>query len=106
MIAPIDEKNVCTDWIEGLFDDSDAIYGPCCYIGLIERIPTVIRWRWRDDYFEVLPVIRYDDDFVGVKNRLVDLLAEWDENDQSIGSTLIIEKDKMRINVFWKNEDE
>ena len=42
--APIDEKNVTTDWIENIFDCQSCVYGKGAAVGFINDKPVFAKW--------------------------------------------------------------
>ena len=45
IIAPIDEKNVCTDWIEDVFDDLSCVKNGRQAMGFINDAPVYTYWE-------------------------------------------------------------
>ncbi len=43
--APLDEKNVTTDWIEELFDDQNAIHGRHKMLGFMNSAVMLVTWH-------------------------------------------------------------
>lgn len=45
MIAPIDEKNVCTDWIDSIFDNANCIMEENSVVGYVNTYPVLATWN-------------------------------------------------------------
>ena len=45
IIAPIDEKNVCTDWIEDVFDNQSCVQNGRQALGFINDAPVYAYWE-------------------------------------------------------------
>lgn len=52
--APLDEKNVTTDWIEELFDDQSALYGKDKMLGFMAGAAVEASWSGNVLHWKVL----------------------------------------------------
>ena len=106
--APIDEKNVTTDWIEMLFDDLNCVCGGKhndMYIGFRDDVPLLAKisgnticWRFLTD----LP----DYNLNQLQFSLVDDLAALDADDENLISPCEIRDNGVVIQKFYfKNND-
>lgn len=58
--APLDDKNVTTDWIEGMFDSGSALYGSHKAIGFIAGAAVQASWSGNALKWKVLDGDRYE----------------------------------------------
>ena len=58
--APLDEKNVTTDWIEELFDDQSALYGKDKMLGFMAGAAMQASWSGNMLKWKVLDGDRYE----------------------------------------------
>lgn len=101
--APIDEKNVTTDWIEELFDDYSCIWGGKSggvAIGFRDDHPfmasvsdNTIVWRFMAEVS--LP------EMTSLQERLVDDLASWEAGNEDLLSPCEIRDNGVVIQKFY-----
>jgi hypothetical protein len=70
--APIDEKNVCTDWIADVFDFSDCTINGNEAVGFINGAPVYLTWSGNSMYWSAVThsVNDYAETIVELKLRL------------------------------------
>lgn len=80
IIAPIDEKNVTSDWIEGVFDNFDFTMGNRQAVGFVNRVPVLVEWS---DNYMVWQSIPGGDNCL---NELEKRLSEYEDSESSLYS--------------------
>lgn len=81
MPAPIDEKNISTDWIDSLFDDGDYTWSGDEWGGSIQGIPVRVTTCANHATFtaapghDITPVLRHVGEVLGEGNDAADGLA-------------------------------
>lgn len=97
--APLDEKNVTTDWIEDIFDDYQ--YAECssrnAAVGFINKCPVYVNWHDNAIFWRVIEnnINNYDETLEIIKIRLKefeDPQSGLVSNIQSWGSNCIVQK--------------
>lgn len=86
--APIDGKNVCTDWIADVFDSLDCIINGNEAVGFINGAPVYVTWSgnsmcWRavthsvNDYAETVAELKRRLEEFGNDDGLVSEVTPW-----------------------------
>ena len=100
--APLDEKNVTTDWIEEMFDDQSALYGKNKMLGFMAGAAMQASWSGNMLVWKVL-----DGDGYQAKMQL---LKRYRERYPDEESPFIVEKqmptDMIVMRFYWKPENE
>lgn len=100
--APLDEKNVTTDWIEEMFDDQSALYGKNKMLGFMAGAAMQASWSGNVLRWKVLDGDRY----VAIK-RLIELYKERYPDEES---PFILKRqcfaDVYIMRFYWKPEEE
>lgn len=97
--APIDEKNVCSDWIEGVFDAYNCVWGDNCQaVGFVSGKPVYAFWC---DNQLTWKVVNSNDIILSeLKKRIMDY--ECEESD--IYSEISTNTDSI-VQLFYFKED-
>ena len=101
--APIDDKNVMTDWIEEMFDDGSCItdYNHNRIIGFIEQCPVLVKWY--RNRIEWKFVDRDNDNSKGVDSLWKKLEKKAKANPELIQDPSVI-GDGIAQNFYWRDE--
>ena len=100
--APIDEKNVTSDWIECVFDNQSCVWGKKSAVGYINGEPVIAAWDsnmllWK------FPITRDLDMSVHLA-ILKDRLERWNEERRFVEHFNVLGNMLMQ-KFYWKNED-
>ena len=101
--APIDGKNVSTDWIQDVFDNQSCVWNGQKAIGFINNHPVLVAWSdnillWQ---FPLVTDIEEFGDLAVLRDRLKIYEDDPDNNfvtKDSIVGNLLMQK------YYWKNE--
>lgn len=98
--APIDGKNVTTDWIEDIFDMADFTRDGKCMVGFVSHYPVLVAWS--DNYIVWQAVLGGENCLDVLEKRLA--LFEDEESDiyserKRVANNLILQS-------FYFKEDE
>ena len=100
--APLDEKNVTTDWIEEMFDDQSALYGKNKMLGFMAGAAMQASWSGNVLRWKVLDGDRY----VAIKR----LIGRYKERYPDEESPFILKRqffaDVYIMRFYWKPEEE
>lgn len=101
--APIDEKNVTSDWIEDVFDNQSCVWGEKkSAVGYIDKQPVVAAWS-ENMLIWGFPITKNLENSVHLA-ILRDRLERWDEDNRFIEHFNVV--GNMLIQKFyWKNEE-
>ena len=100
--APLDEKNVTTDWIEELFDDQSVIYGKNKKIGFMANAAMQASWSGNMLVWQVLDGDAY--------RAFMKLNERYKERYPDEESPFIVEKQRstgmLVMRFYWKPEND
>lgn len=100
--APLDEKNVTTDWIEELFDDQSALYSKGKRLGFMAG--AVMQAEW---YFNVLMwKVLYGDARVAIKKLIERYKERYPEEESPFILKNQIYSDMYTMRFYWKPESD
>lgn len=103
--APVDDKNVSTDWMEEIFDDCAGVLLNHTYVGVIAERLVTARWDGNTITWQVIP-----DNFRDLStaySQLYDRLTKRNEEDER----LLVKHDvschplKIIQRFYWKEEE-
>lgn len=84
--APIDEKNVTSDWIEMIFDDYNCTCGghkDKSYVGFVNKCVVLARIQNNALWWNIMPEQYTESDVQETYNILLERLKEYDSTDDS-----------------------
>ena len=101
--APIDGKNVCTDWIEEIFDYQTCLWGKKSAMGFVKGEPVIALWEqnlltWK------FPLKRNLEGSISLA-YLKDRLEEYSEYNQELVEYYNVVGDTLEQRFYWRNED-
>lgn len=101
--APIDNKNVTTDWIEEVFDFQTCLYNKNKAVGFIDNEPVLATWQnnillWN---FHLETKIENSKHLTVLKKRL----AEYHDPDGNLFEEFVVVGNTLMQKFYWKNED-
>lgn len=99
--APLDEKNVMTDWIMEIFDN----YGDCVcngkqYVGFVSNVPVYARYYGNTIVWMVIYTISPDHTISVLQSRL----KEHEDTESSLFSKMTIEENVLYQEFFWLDD--
>lgn len=98
--APLDEKNVTTEWIETMFDDQSALYGKNKMLGFMAGAAMQASWAGNMLVWQVLDGDAY--------KAFVRLIERYKEQYPDEKSPFIVERQKSTnmyvMRFYWKPE--
>jgi len=100
--AYIDEKNVCTDWIEDVFDRSERVWNGEQVLGFVNGSP-VYAW-YKDNMIAwqlVVDGLKSED----VINELKSRLMEFEDPESNLYSEMYVLKNAILQHFYFKDED-
>ena len=102
--APIDGKNVSTDWIQDVFDNQSCVCNRDMMIGFINDAPMLVTWSsnillWK---FPIATSIEDSGDLAVLRDRLK--IYEEDPDNKFVTKDSIVGNLLMQ-KYYWKNED-
>lgn len=117
--CPLDEKNLCTDWIEERFGESGFMETPDCkdgrysYLAFVKSILIEVSWRFGSNQltFSVIPRVKGSEKFLTEQlmrafaeiKKIVGEVEECDNGgDSKIAVQYFEEKDRIDFFFFWK----
>jgi hypothetical protein len=100
--APLDGKNVTTDWIEGIFDDQNCVEKKDCAVGFIQDQPVLVAWNgnsilWK---FTELETIEGSIPLAVLKDRL----KRFNDPERDLVDEFHIIRNILLQKIFWKDE--
>ena len=102
--APVDDKNVSTDWIEDIFDDCAGVLLYHTYVGVIAERLVTVQWDSNTITWQVIPNdgLNFGDAYFLLNERL----TKYDNDDER----LLVEYDRSRPatiiqRFYWKEEE-
>ena len=102
MIAPIDEKNVCTDWIEDVFDDNNCIWGKKSAVGYFKGEPVVVTWEGNVLYWR-FPIISHLENSITLA-YLKEKLCEWHDKESNLVDYFNVIGDTLTQSFYFKED--
>ena len=99
--APLDEKNVTTDWIEELFDDQSALYGSHKMIGFMAGAAMQAEWYGNVLKWKVLD----GDGYVAIKRLIERYKERYPEKESPFIVKYQIYSDAYVMKFYWKPEE-
>ncbi len=84
--APIDEKNITSDWIEEIFDNYTCTWRKDCAVGFINNVAVMAAWSSNILMWKFMEEANLEESYAVLKDRL----SRYD------GQTSVIEK-KRRV---------
>jgi hypothetical protein len=99
--APLDGKNVTTDWIEELFDEQSALYGKQRLVGFVSRATVLCSWTFNSLKWKVLDG-NADEAFALLRNRYG---LRYPKGDSPFFITEQLTDDTLTWRFYWKNDD-
>lgn len=99
--APLDEKNVTTDWIEEMFDDQSALYGKNGMLGFVDGAAVLASWSAHILMWKVLDGDSHE--------AIMRLIERYEERYPDEESPFIVEKQAYTnvyvMRFYWKPEE-
>lgn len=101
--APLDEKNVMTDWIEEIFDDYSAIRCRRMFLGYIQYIPVYAKYSGNQIVWKVVDGTSSDVELVieVLKKRLL----EHEDPERDLFSEFKISGSTLTQTFWWKGDE-
>jgi hypothetical protein len=101
--APIDEKNVCTDWIEEIFDYQSCLRYKKRAVGFVDEEPVIASWEgnlltWK------FPVMRDFENSISLA-YLKEKLERYSEYNPELVEHYNVVGDTLEQRFYWRNED-
>lgn len=100
--APIDEKNVSTDWIEDVFDGQRCVQNDNGMVGFIDGCPTYVFWR-SNLLFWILKE-DFPSDLGKTMNELKHRLSEFEDPDTNLFSTISVARNELSQRFYFKED--
>ena len=104
MPAPIDEKNVTSDWIECVFDNETCIWGKGkCAVGFIHEQPVMAAWSGNTMLWKFMEEQTIEDtDHLAV---LKDRLRRCTDPESDLTETFNVVGNMLMQKFYWKDVD-
>ena len=101
--APIDNKNVTTDWIEDIFDYQTCVWGKKCAVGFINSEPVIAGWKENLLIWQ-FPITTDFENSISLA-RLKDRLEKYSENNPELVEHYNVFGNMLMQKFYWKSED-
>lgn len=103
--APLDEKNVTTDWIEELFDDQSALYGKDKMLGFMNGAAVQASWSGNLLRWSVL-CAKHADSIEAIKKLRERYWERYPENESPFIVKESVYDGLCVMRFYWKPENE
>lgn len=98
--APLDDKNVMTDWIEEVFEFGSGLFHMGQWIGFVLGCPVLATWREN-----VLTWSFIRGEIKAAQKSLIERLKVYEEDNPELISKIEIAGNDVVQSFFWRNED-
>lgn len=100
--APIDEKNVMSDWIQDVFDLSRAVESDNQMLGFVNGSPVYVYWH--DNKLLWQTIGDFDTDYKSIISEIKQRLSEFEDPDSELYSETYTFKHSI-VQMFYFKED-
>lgn len=104
--APIDEKNVCTDWIEEVFDNLRHVESGKQAVGFVNDAPVYVSWYENQMTFLVVEhhINRYEETRDEIAKRLKELFIGEDDAPSGLNVRLTTGRNFVHVRFFFVDD--